>query len=146
MKVGGGALETSGSGIIEGFAPMSNLFLIAHKVRGEPAFDVADQMTCPSCSEHNIEQNLWVNPKGCSTCEGKGYWWIIPTSGHRAYPYWDFPLKQIRLEDPLVPHVYMPLFYIIPCMTEGLRDHYEASVPRSISKPPRPQTPLEDLA
>ena len=40
---------------------MSKLYLIAHKVRGEPAFDIAIKM---------------------------GDWWIIPTSGHRAYPYW----------------------------------------------------------
>jgi hypothetical protein len=34
--------------------------LILHKVRGEPAFDVATQLD--------------------------NGWWIIPTSGHRAYP------------------------------------------------------------
>ena len=39
---------------------MSELYLIAHKVRGEAAFDVAIKM---------------------------GDWWIIPTSGHRAYPW-----------------------------------------------------------
>ena len=41
-----------------------NLYLIAHKVRGEPAFDIAIQMTM-----------------------GDELWWIIPTSGHRAYPW-----------------------------------------------------------
>jgi hypothetical protein len=40
-------------------------YLIAHKVRGQPAFDVAIQM--------EMEDEVW---------------WIIPTSGHRAYPYW----------------------------------------------------------
>lgn len=40
--------------------------LILHKVRGEPAFDIAEQM----------ENGMW----------------IIPTSGHRAYPYWTTPL------------------------------------------------------
>jgi hypothetical protein len=44
---------------------MSELYLIAHKVRGEPAFDIAVKMEMAD---------------GC--------WWIIPTSGHRAFPYW----------------------------------------------------------
>lgn len=58
---------------------MSEPYLILHKVRGEPAFDVAIQMTCPLC-----------NRQGCYECESEGYWWIVSTSGHRAYPalYW----------------------------------------------------------
>lgn len=40
-------------------------YLILHKVRGEPAFDIAI-------------------PIQIGDEEG----WIIPTSGHRAYPYW----------------------------------------------------------
>jgi hypothetical protein len=58
-------------------------FLILHKVRGEPAFDVAIQ--------------LQIGDK-----EG----WIIPTSGHRAYPYWKIELNSIIQEDmhsPAVP-------------------------------------------
>jgi hypothetical protein len=23
----------------------------------------------------------------CTECDSLGYWWIIPTSGHRAYPW-----------------------------------------------------------
>ena len=46
-----------------------NLYLIAHKVRGEPAFDIAIQMMMED-----------------------GPWWIIPTSGHRAYPFWNMDL------------------------------------------------------
>jgi hypothetical protein len=42
----------------------SDLYLIAHKVRGQPAFDIAEQMEV----------------------EGETFW-MIPTSGHRAYPY-----------------------------------------------------------
>lgn len=49
-------------------------FLILHRVRGEPAFDIA---TC-------------VGQDG----EGEELW-IIPTSGHRAHPWWHFPLAQI---------------------------------------------------
>jgi len=43
---------------------MSELYLILHKVRGEPAFDIA--------------QKIMIGGE-----EG----WIIPTSGHRAYPH-----------------------------------------------------------
>jgi len=39
-------------------------YLILHKVRGEPAFDVAEKLQI-----------------------GDEEGWIIPTSGHRAYPY-----------------------------------------------------------
>lgn len=47
------------------------LYLILHKVRGEPAFDIA--------------QKIMIGEE-----EG----WIIPTSGHRAYPYWFEPLNR----------------------------------------------------
>jgi hypothetical protein len=43
------------------------LYLILHKVRGEPAYDIAINLVVPGGTN---------NP-----------WWIIPTSGHRAYPY-----------------------------------------------------------
>jgi hypothetical protein len=43
--------------------------LILHKVRGEPAFDVAEE----------IEPDMW----------------IIPTSGHRAYPYVKWSLSEL---------------------------------------------------
>lgn len=48
------------------------LFLIAHKVRGERAFDIAEPMDMPD-----------------------GPWWIIPTSGHRAYPFWTHALDNL---------------------------------------------------
>jgi hypothetical protein len=44
-------------------------YLILHKVRGEPAFDIADKLQI-----------------------GDEEGWIIPTSGHRAYPLWAIPL------------------------------------------------------
>lgn len=50
--------------------------IIQHVVRGELAFDIAEQMQCPECTE------------GCDECNGYGYWWICSTSGHRARPYW----------------------------------------------------------
>lgn len=59
---------------------MTSPFLITHLVRGQPAFDIAEQMTCSICQGAS-----------CDECDD-GYWWIIPTSGHRAYPYWHKPL------------------------------------------------------
>jgi hypothetical protein len=44
-------------------------YLILHKVRGEPAFDIAEQIQI-----------------------GDEEGWIIPTSGHRAYPHQIWPL------------------------------------------------------
>lgn len=67
---------------------MSELYLIAHSVRGEAAFDVALRMECPHCQGHgdlNIADAAFIP---CVECEEVGYWWIIPTSGHRAYPWW----------------------------------------------------------
>ena len=89
---------------------IDTLYLIAHKVRGEPAFDVAIQMECPECSgeasDHSCE------------CDGFGSWWIIPTSGHRAHPYWYHPL-----EDLTIPN----LFEVVPDLPPGLPDHYTVS-------------------
>lgn len=54
-----------------------NLYLILHKVRGEPAFDVATQLE---------------DAEGAGAAEKV---WIIPTSGHRAYPSWSYPLLDL---------------------------------------------------
>lgn len=89
---------------------MTDLFLIAHKVRGEPAFDIAQHLTCPKCEGTDDH---------CSQCDGAGHWWIIPTSGHRAFPYWheqlDHCIDTLYIDgDPNRPHV----------PPDGLRDHY----------------------
>ncbi len=72
---------------------MSELYLIAHKVRGERAFDIATQMDCPEClgKDHNTLEGLTE----CVECDSLGYWWIIPTSGHRAFPYWVYELGDL---------------------------------------------------
>lgn len=46
---------------------MTDLYLIAHKVRGEPAFDIAIMLDALD--------------------EDGDVVWLIPTSGHRAYPF-----------------------------------------------------------
>lgn len=51
---------------------MSEPYLIAHVVRGEPAFDIAIKLQI-------------ANEEG----------WIIPTSGHRAYPYDTIQLNNV---------------------------------------------------
>lgn len=94
---------------------MTELFLIAHKVRGEPAFDVAVQIECPLCCNGYIADDVGI-PIICSECDGTARWWIIPTSGHRAYPYWSFTLE--RLMEDLIS---------IPPLPASLPDHYPTS-------------------
>jgi hypothetical protein len=67
---------------------MTDLFLIAHKVRGEATFDVATQMECPHCVNGQVVAINKDELIACHECDSLGYWWIIPTSGHRAYPWW----------------------------------------------------------
>ena len=96
--------------------PQSEPYLILHKVRGEPAFDVAVQM--------HVE------------CESDpGPWWVIPTSGHRAYPCLSWKLTDLytsylcsngsidnwRLMKEVGPIESSPEF-------AALRDHYAAEL------------------
>jgi hypothetical protein len=67
-------------------------YLILHKVRGEPAFDIADKLQI-----------------------GDEEGWIIPTSGHRAYPYWYGTLSEFH-EHLLADKSLIP---------SDLPDHYE---------------------
>jgi hypothetical protein len=62
---------------------MSEPYLILHKVRGEPAFDIAERLL--ECTEAN-------EAKGVVSLD---VIWIIPTSGHRAYPMWQWPLETL---------------------------------------------------
>lgn len=73
-------------------------YLILHKVRGEPAFDIAINI-------------------GDET----GDMWIIPTSGHRAYPYQVWPLYQLASANEQ--------FVLQECMSmpEDWPDHYTVS-------------------
>jgi len=52
---------------------MTDLYLILHKVRGEPAFDIAQKIII-----------------------GSEEGWIVPTSGHRAYPAAAWPLSELE--------------------------------------------------
>jgi hypothetical protein len=93
-------------------------YLIAHKVRGEPAFDVAVKMEMPD-----------------------GPWWIIPTSGHRAYPF-----AYSQLEYVTKAFVDTASFYDLA----DVPDHYPLSdYSNRATEPPlrgRPRVPsLEDI-
>jgi len=94
---------------------MAELFLIAHKVRGEPAFDIAERMVCPECQGGGE----------CIECDFDGYWWIVSTSGHRAYPFWYEHLHLLKDWDLSYKHG-LPFD-----MPNGLPDHY----PTKQSKP-----------
>lgn len=84
---------------------MDTLFLIAHKVRGEATFDIA------ICCED------------MGTPTDPGPWWLIPTSGHRAKPYWYCEMQKLGyvLEpDGSVPNLIAP-------MPADWPDHYAAN-------------------
>lgn len=88
-------------------------FLILHKVRGLPAFDIAN-----CCDDMGTEDD-------------PAPWWIIPTSGHRAHPYSTCDLYSISLES----------FLSLPKLLEvdspqwvALLDHYHTTLPASPSR------------
>lgn len=99
---------------------MSEPYLIAHLVRGTAAFDIATQMPCPEC--HSI---------GCPECDELGYWWMIPTSGHRAYPYWSQSLKSAYFDCDAVELSYNGFTWTditdVPNPPAGTPDHYPHS-------------------
>src|SRR5258708_424538 len=108
------------------------LYLIAHSVRGEAAFDVAVQMQCPFCQSYESATGQWCEAEreqeDCFDCEALGYWWVIPTAGHRAFPYW-----HCRLDECLVMGMgeYEAITYGVPEMPPSWPDHYktDATVP-----------------
>jgi hypothetical protein len=70
--------------------------LILHKVRGEPAFDIGSKFPCPVCEGARQGLDHGQDYAGnCGSCDD-GYWWIVPTSGHRAYPYQVWNLEDLQ--------------------------------------------------
>lgn len=114
---------------------MSDLYLIAHKVRGKPAFDVATRMRCSICDGiggykvPDFETGEITDYEGpsCHECDGLGYWWIIPTSGHRAYPWRWWPLANLRYESCAEVQDYdvvQPMDEIQNGIPDEVPDHY----------------------
>lgn len=98
----------------------SEPFLILHKVRGEPAFDIAIE-----CEDMGTETD-------------PGPWWIVPTSGHRAYPLEVHPLNTfnfttLSLDEANV--IYHEAWINLP-------DHCQHSIDRTASVD---KTPIQSL-
>lgn len=77
---------------------MTEPYLILHKVRGEPAFDIAEKLDV----------------------EGDEEIWIIPTSGHRAYPYKCWALSE--LEGDVGQYYFEHVVHELPA---DWPDHYQ---------------------
>jgi hypothetical protein len=91
------------------------LYLILHKVRGEPAFDIA--------------QKLHIHT---STCASGSYEeiWIIPTSGHRAYPYRKWLLDDlIDISDINNAGVHESPASLDHTLPDDWPDHYQMAKP-----------------
>lgn len=83
---------------------MTEPYLILHKVRGAPTFDIAIQIQI-----------------------GDEEGWIIPTSGHRAYPYWSMKVDDLYV-DALDIERFQSIGSIIPRMPDDYEpDHYSCN-------------------
>lgn len=83
-------------------------YLIAHRVRGQPAFDIAER---------------------CEFEDGSEYW-IVSTSGHRAYPYWSIEVDDLIGDVDQMPYggaSFMHISAMVPDMPPSLQDHYPAN-------------------
>lgn len=79
-------------------------YLIAHKVRGQPAFDIAERMKCPICEAHSQAFDDGSFSWGCDDCDD-GYWWILSTCGYRAYPVAHWNLEDL-IDASDYPHLH----------------------------------------
>lgn len=105
---------------------MTEPYLILHKVRGEPAFDIAVKLTAnPGELGHSFPER--ADPEEI---------WIIPTSGHRAYPYASAPLTDLHFvyEGGIINTIKDMLAVPPP---EDCPDHYNATNDL-LTRKPRP--------
>lgn len=104
------------------------LHLIAHVVRGQSAFDIAERLECHVCHDFiNVLGDSVAarrETEDCGFCNREGFWWIIPTSGHRAYPYWDHDLNSLLEEACIWPK-------LIGSPPEGWPDHFSCKNPNN---------------
>lgn len=94
--------------------------LILHKVRGKPAFDVAEPC-CPGPRPCQPNCGCWDGER-CSAEDE----WIIPTSGHTAYPYRTWPLANLRVND-------VALEWPLELIPDDWPDHYQAKSEPTLS-------------
>jgi hypothetical protein len=102
-------------------------YLILHRVRGLPAFDIARRLTCTVCNGSEIKEIGAYLGSPCDNCED-GHIWLIPTSGHRAYPWHTIPLGD------LAERYDSFLGFNAPFMPEGWPDHYACNNPSTKSE------------
>jgi hypothetical protein len=63
----------------------------------------------------------------CSACDD-GYWWIIPTSGHRAYPYLTWNLEDLFDGSDINMNGHHPKPWdLIEGCPQDWPDHYECN-------------------
>lgn len=75
---------------------MTILYLIFHKVRGQPAFDIA-QRACAGPRPCQPTCGCWDGQRCLMEDE-----WIIPTSGHAAYPVWWCELSDLEVTERMI--------------------------------------------
>jgi hypothetical protein len=70
----------------------------------------------------------------CNACDD-GYWWIIPTSGHRAYPYLHWNMDDLFDGSDINKNGFhnKPIDLIEGCPADW-PDHY----PMDVGSPPKP--------
>lgn len=109
---------------------MTDPFLILHRVRNEPAFDIAIRIGCNICGQYTCQDGTIIgeNNTGCNECDDLGWWWIIPTSGHRAHPVWSMKIEALFSYAPGDQHIWGP-----PPIPEGWPDHYPSRAASSIN-------------
>lgn len=100
---------------------MTEPFLILHKVRGEPAFDIAVKL------EVGNPHPDWEAEEGEEI-------WIIPTSGHRAYPARYWKLEDLADISDINGYGHHPTPWAMDDLPDDLRDHYEYQ-PEPIVRP-----------
>lgn len=130
----------------------AELYLVAHRVRGEPAFDIAQQISCSICGgagKDTIADS--IEEIECIECDAIGFWWIIPTSGHRAYPYHYWPWDELACDSRISEHEFDPIPIQLGTMPPDLQDHYHLNQPAAPNQPsllsrlnlkPTPQPPI----
>lgn len=100
---------------------MSEPYLILHRVRGQPAFDIAERI------EVEATEGVFED------------WWIIPTSGHRAYPYWTHAIEVDDFEDGskslVVDSGSNMAIFNTPSMPDPWPDHYPTTSSPHIPDP-----------